>query len=509
MDSMASVQNNTQQTSELAGAPVDNLLAENTPSGAASSSFASSFETTGDLWLSALEILEGRIPASRYRGLVRCMVPLPASDFDHMILGISNNFGREFAERTCKDIIVDTLGALVGRPVQVTIVTDETLAENAVRPHKDDLKNINDLIPKERPVVDSSDKSSFDPKFTFDSFVVGDQNAFARNAALAVAEAPALKSGFNPLFIWGSSGLGKTHLLQAIGSYVQEAYPEKKVIYTTSEEFTNQYINASNAPNNEARILNTEAFRNHYRTTDILLVDDIQFLAKKPGTIEQLYFTIDVLKSRGKQVVLAADRSPSELKVDERYTSRFASGLQVDVQPPQYETRYAIITKFLKSEQLPFDSEAISYVADRATGNIREMEGALTRIIAFAELTHKEYVNKELAELVTKDLFPEKIIKPTTIAQIQAEVCRYYKINHIDLIGSKRKNEIVFPRHIAMYLCQELTDSSFPRIGQAFGGRDHTTVMHAVNKIKTKMGCETDVYQQVQQITNILKMKNQ
>lgn len=465
---------------------------------------SSSYESIGALWDDALNQLETRVPASRFRGLILCMSPLPASDFDHILLGVSDDFSRDFVEATCKDIITEVLATLIKHSIKVSIITDETLAENAIRPRKD-IKNINDYIPKDRPVVDSSDKSNFDPKFTFDSFVVGDQNAFARNAALAVAEAPALKSGFNPLFIWGSSGLGKTHLLQAIGSYVKEVYPEKKVIYTTSEEFTNQYINASTGAR---ATLDTEAFRSHYRTTDILLIDDIQFLERKPGTVEQLYFTIDFLKGRGKQIVIAADRSPLELKMDERYTSRFGSGLQVDIQPPQYETRYAIITKFLESEKLLFSPEAVNYIAEQATGNIREMEGALTRIIAFAELTHKEYVSQELAELVAKELFAKKVIKPITIAQIQNEVCHYFSINHIDLIGSKRKHEIVFPRHIAMYLCQELTDSSFPQIGRAFGGKDHTTVMHAVNKIKKEMSCETDVYQQVQQLTTVLKTKN-
>jgi len=465
-----------------------------------------SYTSVDALWADARTLLESRAPASRW-GLILCLVPLPTSDLSRLILGISNNFSRDLAETTCKDIIIDVLSSLAKHPVEVTIVTDEALAETALHPSKDGLTNINDLIPKDRPVVDSSDKSNFDPKFTFDSFVVGEQNAFARNAALAVAEAPALKSGFNPLFIWGSSGLGKTHLLQAIGSYVREIYPEKKVIYTTSEEFTNQYVNASTATG-ATRTLDTEAFRNHYRTTDILLIDDIQFLERKLGTIEQLYFTIDFLKGRGKQIVIAADRSPLELDMDERYTSRFGCGLQVDIQPPQYETRYAIITKFLESEKLPFSTDAIGYIAEQATGNIREMEGALTRIIAFAELTHKEYVSQELAELVAKELFKKKIVKPITIAQIQAEVCRYFSINHVDLIGSKRKHEIVYPRHVAMYLCQELTDSSFPQIGRAFGGKDHTTVMHAVNKIKKEMSCENDVYQQVQHITSALKIKN-
>lgn len=502
MDSMTQAHKQSQQSKASAVVPVS-VDPSHTPVPATP---PASYDSIEALWTDALEKLETKVPTSRYRGLILYLSPLPASDFDHILLGISDDFNRDFVEATCKDLIIEVLVSLLGRPIKVTIVTDESLAEHAVRPRKESRKNINDLLPKDRPVVNSSDKSNFDPKFTFDSFVVGDQNAFARNAALAVAEAPALKSGFNPLFIWGSSGLGKTHLLQAIGSYVKEVYPEKKVIYTTSEEFTNQYINASTGTR---ATLDTEAFRNHYRTTDILLIDDIQFLERKPGTVEQLYFTIDFLKGRGKQIVIAADRSPLELKMDERYTSRFGSGLQVDIQPPQYETRYAIITKFLESEKLLFSPEAVSYIAEQATGNIREMEGALTRIIAYAELSHKEYVSKELAEQVAKELFAKKIVKPITIAQIQTEVCKYFNgINYADLIGSKRKHEIVYPRHIAMYLCQELTDSSFPQIGRAFGGKDHTTVMHAVNKIKKEMSCDTDVYQQVQQLTTILKTKN-
>ncbi|MCL2882285.1 MAG: chromosomal replication initiator protein DnaA [Coriobacteriia bacterium] len=503
MDSMRQTQKANRDVSPLSDTTVSQIQkTSSVPASSAPSSPA--YESADALWADARNLLESRAPASRW-GLILSLTPLPGSTPDHLRLGISNNFSRDLAETTCKGIIIEVLNSLIKHPVEVTIETDEALAETTLHPPKEGLTNINDLIPKDRPVVDSSDKSNFDPKFTFDSFVVGDQNAFARNAALAVAEAPALKSGFNPLFIWGSSGLGKTHLLQAIGSYVKEIYPEKKVIYTTSEEFTNQYINASTGV---ARTLDTEAFRNHYRTTDILLIDDIQFLERKYSTVEQLYFTIDFLKGRGKQIVIAADRSPLELDMDERYTSRFGSGLQVDIQPPQYETRYAIITKFLESEKLPFSTDAIAYIAEQATGNIREMEGALTRIIAFAELTHKEYVSQELAELVAKELFKKKIVKPITIAQIQAEVCRYFSINHTDLIGSKRKYEIVFPRHIAMYLCQELTDSSFPQIGRAFGGKDHTTVMHAVNKIKKVMSCENDVYQQVQHITSALKMKN-
>ncbi len=465
-----------------------------------------SYETIGDFWLAALSRLEEEIPASRYRGLILCLTPLNESTFSHMVLGTSNEFSRNFTESTCREPIERILSELSGQPVTISLVTDETLAQRAVNPPKLKVEDVTDFIKKERPALTSNEASDFDPKYTFESFVVGDQNGFARNAALAVAENPGLKSGFNPLFIWGPSGLGKTHLLQAIGAYIKENFPEKVVRYATSEEFMNQYINASQSND---KVFDTESFRNRYRKSDVLLIDDIQFLEKKFSTIEQLYFTIDYLKRLGKQIVIAADRSPLELDMDERYTSRFASGLQVDIQPPRYETRRAIIMKYLESEHIAFNKDAIDYIADRSSGNIREMEGALTRIIAFAELTHKTFVDRDLAEKVAKDLFNEKIDKPISIAMIQSEVCRYFSINNSDLLGKKRKQEIVFPRHIAMYLCQELTDSSFPQIGRAFGGKDHTTVMHAVSKIKEKMSSDSNIYQQVQQITNNIKVKNQ
>jgi len=338
----------------------------------------------------------------------------------------------------------------------------------------------------------------FDDKYTFDSFIVGDSNEFARNAALAVAEQPGLK--YNPLFIWGGPGLGKTHLLQAIGNYVTDNYPHKKVFYVTSEQFTNDFVDSINSKTQNS-------FRQKYRTVDVLLIDDIQFLEKKQGIQDQFFHTFNELRQRGKAIVLASDRPPKEIDMDERYQSRFASGLQADIQPPNYETRLAILKQFVDTQRIPFEDDALAFVAERSTPNIREMEGAIIRIIAYRELTKREIVDVSMAEQVTRDLFPDHSHRPIPVTTIQREVCRYYTISHADLVGSKRSQAIVYPRQIAMYLARELTDLSLPKIGDEFGGRDHTTVMHATAKIQKLMSAQRDVYNQIQQLTNAIRQK--
>ncbi len=338
----------------------------------------------------------------------------------------------------------------------------------------------------------------FDEKYTFDSFIVGESNEFARNAALAVAEQPGLK--YNPLFLWGGPGLGKTHLLQAIGHYVAENYPHKKVSYVTSEQFTNDFVESINAKTQNS-------FRQKYRTVDVLLIDDIQFLEKKQGTQDQFFHTFNELRQRGKAIVLASDRPPRDIDMDERYQSRFASGLQADIQPPNYETRLAILKQFVEVHQIPFDDDALAYVAERSSPNIREMEGAIIRIMAYRELSKKAVVDVTMAEQVTRDLFPDHSHRPIPVTTIQREACRFYSLSHADLVGSKRSQAIVYPRQIAMYLSRELTDLSLPKIGQEFGGRDHTTVMHATAKIQKLMREQRDVYNQIQQLTNAIRQK--
>jgi chromosomal replication initiator protein len=336
----------------------------------------------------------------------------------------------------------------------------------------------------------------------FDSFVIGESNRFAFTAAQRVAEAPS--RAYNPLFIYGGVGLGKTHLLQAIGHYVQQHFPHLKVKYVSTEQFTNDFINSIGNRDNK-RI---EGFRRQYRTNDILLLDDIQFLSGKEGTQEEFFHTFNTLQQAGKQIVLSSDRPPKDIAtLEERLRSRFEMGLITDIQPPDLETRIAILQRKIASEHLDVPEEVIAFIADRVASNIRELEGSLIRIVAFSSLT-RHHIDLDLASGVLKDIFPERSIKPISVASIQQEVCKFYGISKTDLIGNKRSQNLVYPRQIAMYLARELTDLSLPRIGAEFGGRDHTTVMHATAKIQKLMNAQREVYNQIQGLTNTVKQKN-
>ena len=341
--------------------------------------------------------------------------------------------------------------------------------------------------------------SEFDPKYTFDLFVVGESNSFARNAALAVAEQPGMK--YNPLFIWGGPGLGKTHLLQAIGHYVTENFPHKKVIFVTSEQFTDDFVNS-------LRAKRVDGFKQKYRSADVLLIDDIQFLESKEGIQEQFFNTFNELQRRGKAIVLASDRPPKDIDMEERYQSRFAMGLPADIQPPNFETRLAILRQFAESQNITVQQDVLTYVAEIASPNIREMEGAMIRIGAYMDLSNRPVADLPMVRDVVKDIFPERSARPISVATIQREVERLFGVSHADLIGSKRSQAIVYPRQVAMYLSRELTDLSLPKIGAEFGGRDHTTVMHAQAKIQKLMGEQREVYNQIQQLTNIIKQKS-
>lgn len=455
----------------------------------------SSINDKDAIWAAALEVLQEIISPSKYKSTFSRIMPVELTKDNEYILGVPNKFNQIWVERQYLELTTKVIRDITGKDITVSIIVDSSLADEMLSSTN---MSVQEIIPEKRIEISTSDDNGFDPKYTFDSFVIGDTNHFARNAALAVAESPGLK--YNPLFIWGGPGLGKTHLLQAIGTYVQENYPQKKVVYVTSEEFTNQFI-ISTQKNT------TEAFRKTYRTTDLLLIDDIQFLEKKTATVEQFFHTFNYLRERGKQVVIASDRSPSEIDMNERITSRFNSGLQVDIQPPIYEVRLAILRQYTQSMSIAFQPEALSFMAEKSSGNIREMEGAITRVAAFAELSHAEFIDLELVKNATMDYFKDQIERPISIASIQKEVCRYYGITHAELIGSKRKQDIVFPRHVAMYLSQELTDTSLPKIGASFGGKDHTTVMHAAAKIKKMMSSQAEVYSQIQHLTNALRHK--
>jgi chromosomal replication initiator protein len=341
-------------------------------------------------------------------------------------------------------------------------------------------------------------QARLNPKYTFETFVIGSSNRFAHAAAVAVAEAPA--KAYNPLFVYGDSGLGKTHLLHAIGHYAQSLYQGIRVRYVSSEEFTNDFINM-------IRDGKQDGFRRRYRDVDVLLVDDIQFLENKEGTQEEFFHTFNTLHNASKQIVISSDRAPKRLvTLEDRLRSRFEWGLLTDVQPPELETRIAILRKKAVQEGLNAPPEALEYIASRISTNIRELEGALIRVTAFASL-NRQSVDLQLAEIVLKDLIPEAQGPEITAATIMGQTASYFGLSIDDLCSTSRSRVLVTARQIAMYLCRELTDLSLPKIGQQFGGRDHTTVMHADRKIRSLMAERRSIYNQVTELTNRIKQQ--
>jgi chromosomal replication initiator protein len=334
------------------------------------------------------------------------------------------------------------------------------------------------------------------PKYIFETFVIGASNRFAHAAAVAVAEAPA--KAYNPLFIYGESGLGKTHLLHAIGHYSMGLFHGARVRYVSSEEFTNDFINS-------IRDGKAEGFRRRYREVDVLLVDDIQFLENKEQTQEEFFHTFNTLHNANKQIVISSDRPPKQLvTLEDRLRNRFEWGLLTDVQPPELETRIAILRKKAAQERLNVPNDVMEYIASKIASNIRELEGALIRVTAFASL-NRQGVDLSLAEVVLKDLIPDSQGPEITAATIMGATAAYFGISLEDLCGSSRSRVLVTARQVAMYLCRELTDLSLPKIGQLFGGRDHTTVMHADRKIRSLMAERRSIYNQVTELTNRIK----
>ncbi|MBT2226379.1 chromosomal replication initiator protein DnaA [Nonomuraea sp. NEAU-A123] len=341
-----------------------------------------------------------------------------------------------------------------------------------------------------------SEPARLNQKYTFETFVIGASNRFAHAAAVAVAESPA--KAYNPLFIYGDSGLGKTHLLHAIGHYAQSLYDGARVRYVSSEEFTNDFINS-------IRDHKADGFRGRYRAIDILLVDDIQFLEGKEQTQEEFFHTFNTLHNANKQIVISSDRAPKQLiTLEDRLRNRFEWGLITDVQPPELETRIAILRKKAIQEGLAAPPEVLEYIASRISTNIRELEGALIRVTAFASL-NRQGVDLQLAEVVLKDLITSDGAGEITIATIMAKTAEYFGISIDDLCGSSRSRALVNARQIAMYLVRELTELSLPKIGQQFGGRDHTTVMHAERKIRSLIAERRSMYNQVNELTMRIK----
>ncbi|TLM98471.1 MAG: chromosomal replication initiator protein DnaA [Actinobacteria bacterium] len=452
--------------------------------------------TADEIWAEVLEVIRGELNEPSYKTWFEPTFPLELTDAGEFVIGVHNEFARSWLEDRYSQLVTSALRQVLGADVRARIIVDPRAGGDAEGSSDSAPIETPELVHTEAVVTEATSGSDFDPKYNFDTFVVGESNEFARNAALAVAEQPGLK--YNPLFIWGGPGLGKTHLLQAIGNYVSENFPSKKVLFVTSEQFMNDFVNSINTKTQDS-------FRKKYRSVDVLLIDDIQFIENKLGIQEQFFHTFNELRQRGKAVVLASDRSPRDMNMEERYSSRLASGLPADIQPPSFETRLAILRQLTELQGIRFEDSALAFIAERSTPNIREMEGAVFRVIAYRELSKKEVVDLEMVEKVTRDIFPDRSHRPIPITSIQNEVCKYYGVSKSELISSKRSQAIVYPRQIAMYLAREITDLSLPKIGNEFGGRDHTTVMHAEAKIRKLMKSDREVYNQVQQLTSSIR----
>jgi chromosomal replication initiator protein len=352
--------------------------------------------------------------------------------------------------------------------------------------------------PYTRPANPVASQTRLNEKYNFDTFVIGASNRFAHAAAVAVAEAPA--RAYNPLFIWGESGLGKTHLLHAVGHYAQRLFPGMRVRYVSTEEFTNDFINS-------LRDDRKVAFQRRYRDIDVLLVDDIQFLEGKEGTQEEFFHTFNTLHNANKQIVVSSDRPPKRLEtLEDRLRTRFEWGLITDIQPPELETRIAILRKKAAQDRLAAPAEVLEFIAARIERNIRELEGALIRVTAFASL-NRQPVDVQLAEIVLRDLIPDSHAPEITAPTIMAVTAEFFSVSIDDLCGPGKTKVLAQARQISMYLCRELTDLSLPKIGQTFGGRDHTTVMHADKKIRKEMAERRRVYEQVQELTSRIKQR--
>lgn len=446
------------------------------------------------LWKRVIDELDG--PS---RAIVSSCVPLTMHG-STLMLAAANEFTRDRLENRLRGRIEASLSDALGTQTHIGVTIDQSLHFADPRSSGD---NASDAAEEQEPSPSPKpkhDHARLNPKYTLETFVIGPSNRFAHAAAVAVAEAPG--KSYNPLLIYGASGLGKTHLLHALGHYVQTYHQHLRVKYVSTEEMTNEFINAI-SDNRQAH------FRRAYRDVDVLLIDDIQFLERKIGTQEEFFHTFNTLHNASKQIVMTSDRPPKLLEaLEPRLRSRFEWGLITDVQPPDLETRIAILLKKALHEGLTVPPEVLEFIATKIQSNIRELEGALIRVTAYASLNNQK-VDLDLAAAVLKDLLPEGDEHPITITMIMTETASYFDLTSDELTGPGRAQSIATARQIAMYLCRDLTDASLPKIGQQFGGRDHTTVMHANRKIKDLMSRDRDVYTKVTELTNRIKQAAQ
>ena len=433
------------------------------------------------------------------------------------VIGVPNDFAREVIERSLAEPLAATLSAELNRTITVGVTISREDPESAGaayvpplltgldREDEDEvdeeaagLATVTEIWPTYNNAAgaQSAALSRLNERYTFDTFVIGASNRFAHAASVAVSEAPA--AAYNPLFIWGDSGLGKTHLVHGIGHYAQRLFRGMRVRYVSSEEFTNDFINS-------LRDDRKVAFQRRYRDLDVLLVDDIQFLEGKEGTQEEFFHTFNTLYNANKQIVITSDRPPKRLEtLEDRLRTRFEWGLITDIQPPELETRIAILRKKAANEKLSAPDDVLEFIASRIERNIRELEGALIRVTAFASL-NQQPIDLALAQVVLRDLIGNQGTSDVDPATIMAVTAEYFSVTIDDLTGPMKTKSVANSRQIAMYLCRELTDLTLPKIGQTFGGRDHTTVMHATKKIKTEMAERRQTYDHVRELTARIK----
>ena len=494
-----------------------------------------------ELWENTLQILS-RHPDVSPRQLAYARLITPLGFFNNTLaVAVGSDATRDYLEQKARPLIDSCLTSVVGSDAKFVVTVDAALGQEVPdfsgAPETDALESAWSPTPAEHssstnlnqraaehgnirphPSADTAGSVPFDshssrtqgnaavtpsqgllnPKYLFESFVIGSSNRFAHAAAVAVAESPA--RAYNPLFIYGDSGLGKTHLLHAIGHYTFSLFPHMRVRYVSSEEFTNDFINSISENK-------SGAFQRRYRDVDLLLIDDIQFLQGKEQTMEEFFHTFNALHNANKQIVMTSDLPPKQLNgFEDRLRSRFEWGLLTDVQPPDLETRIAILRKKASAEHLNAPDDVLEYIASRISSNIRELEGALIRVTAFANLNRQD-VDQSLAEIVLKDLITDESSQAITAAMVIAQTASYFNLTIDDLCGSSRSRLLVTARQTAMYLCRELTDLSLPKIGQHFGGRDHTTVMHANRKIAEQMAERRSTYNQVTELTARIKQQ--
>ena len=441
------------------------------------------------LWDQTLTIIKAEMSEVSFNTWIKSCEPISISN-DTIRISVPNSFTQDILEKRYKDLVANSIKSICSKLYKIEfliasdIKSDETSKEDTPELKKNKAVLISDEL-----------STTLNPKYTFDSFVIGNSNRFAHAASLAVAESPA--KAYNPLFIYGGVGLGKTHLMHAIGHYILDSNPNARVEYVSSEKFTNELINAIKDDKNEE-------FRNKYRNVDVLLIDDIQFIAGKERTQEEFFHTFNALHDANKQIILSSDRPPKEIPtLEDRLRSRFEWGLIADIQVPDFETRMAILKKKADVEKLNVANEVMVYIATKIKSNIRELEGALIRIVAYSSLTNKE-ITVDLASEALKDIISKKQGKNITISIIQDIVASYFNLRIEDLKSQRRTRNIAYPRQIAMYLSRKLTDMSLPKIGEEFGGRDHTTVIHAYEKISENLNTDENLQHTIEDITKKL-----